>query len=112
MKVRRLFEQKGHRSNSASPDLASWANPIDARFGPLRHFTRADPNHPDHTALTRALHAYLRRHNRNTRHPPMSSPPGTRRTLTHPQRETQTRRACEPRPVRVCLLPRLPLRLM
>ncbi|MPY60618.1 IS5 family transposase [Streptomyces spongiae] len=48
---------------------APWANPIEAHFGPLRQFTVANSNHRNHTAQTRALHAYLRRRNTNARHP-------------------------------------------
>ncbi len=44
------------------------ANPIEAHFGPLRQFTIADSDYPDHTVQTRALHACLRRHNANARH--------------------------------------------
>ncbi len=63
-----------------TPTNASWANPISvnrpsggrlaqAQFGPLRSFTMANSNHPNHTALTRELHAYLRWRNANNRHP-------------------------------------------
>ncbi|MDH6145937.1 hypothetical protein P3T35_007999 [Kitasatospora sp. GP30] len=52
-----------------TPTNASWANPIEAHFGPLRQFTLANSNHPDHTVQTRALHAYLRWRNANARHP-------------------------------------------
>ncbi|MFD3553519.1 IS630 family transposase [Streptomyces goshikiensis] len=52
-----------------TPTSASWANPIEAHFGPLRQFTLANSNHPNHTVQTRALHAYLRWRNANTRHP-------------------------------------------
>jgi hypothetical protein len=45
------------------------ADPIEAHFGPLRQFTLANSNHPNHTAQTRALHAYLRWRNANVRHP-------------------------------------------
>lgn len=47
---------------------ASWANPIEAHFGPLRQFTIANSNYPNHTVQTRALHAYLRWRNANARH--------------------------------------------
>jgi transposase len=47
---------------------ASWANPIEAHFGPLRQFTIANSNHRNHTVQTRALHAYLRWRNANARH--------------------------------------------
>ncbi|WP_377274468.1 transposase [Peterkaempfera sp. SMS 1(5)a] len=52
-----------------TPTYASWANPIEAQFGPLRQFTVANSNHPNHTAETRAPHACLRRRNTNARHP-------------------------------------------
>ena len=52
-----------------TPTYASWANPIEAHFGPLRQFTLANSNHPNHTVQTRALHAYLRWRNANARHP-------------------------------------------
>jgi transposase len=52
-----------------TPTYASWANPIEAHFGPLRTFTVAGSNQPNHTAATRALHAYLRWRNANARHP-------------------------------------------
>ncbi|MBV1851876.1 transposase [Catellatospora sp. NEAU-YM18] len=52
-----------------TPTYASWANPIKAHFGPLRQFTIASSDHSNHTAQTRALHAYLRWRNANARHP-------------------------------------------
>jgi transposase len=52
-----------------TPTNASWANPIEAHFGPLRQFTLANSQHPNHPAQTRALHAYLRWRNANARHP-------------------------------------------
>lgn len=52
-----------------TPTYASWANPIEAHFGPLRPFTPANSNHPNHPVQTRALHAYLRWRDANARHP-------------------------------------------
>jgi transposase len=52
-----------------TPTYASWANPIEAHFGPLRQFTLANSHHPNHTVQTRALHTYLRWRNNNARHP-------------------------------------------
>jgi len=52
-----------------TPTYASWANPIEAHFGPLRQFTIANSHHRNHTVQTRALHAYLRWRNTNARHP-------------------------------------------
>ncbi|PWU62386.1 IS630 family transposase [Micromonospora globispora] len=52
-----------------TPTYASWANPIEAHFGPLRTFVIAGSDHPNHTVLARGLHAYLRWRNANARHP-------------------------------------------
>ena len=52
-----------------TPTYASWANPIEAHFGPLRTFVVVGSNHPDHLVATRALHTYLRWRNANARHP-------------------------------------------
>ena len=52
-----------------TPTYASWANPIEAQFGPLRTFTMGASNHPNHPALARRLQAYLRWRNTNARHP-------------------------------------------
>lgn len=52
-----------------TPTYASWANPIEARVGPLRQFTLASSNHRSHPAQTQALHRYLRWRNANARHP-------------------------------------------
>ncbi|GHE13420.1 hypothetical protein GCM10010339_80270 [Streptomyces alanosinicus] len=51
-----------------TPTYASWANPIEAHFGPLRQFIIANSNHPNHTVQTWALHAHLRWRNANARH--------------------------------------------
>lgn len=52
-----------------TPTFASWANPIEAHFGPLRQFTVANSNHRNHTVRSRPLHAYLRWRHKNARHP-------------------------------------------
>jgi hypothetical protein len=52
-----------------TPTNASWADPIEAQFGPLRTFTMANSDHPSHAALARRLHAYLRWRNANARDP-------------------------------------------
>jgi hypothetical protein len=52
-----------------TPTYASWANPIEAHFGPLRQFTIANSDHANHTVQTRVLHAYLRWRDANARHP-------------------------------------------
>lgn len=51
------------------PDLRLVGQPRSRpHFGPLRQFTIANFNHPNHTVQTRNLHAYLRRRNANARH--------------------------------------------
>jgi transposase len=52
-----------------TPTYASWANPIEAHFGPLRTFVIAGSDHQSHAALGRHLHHYLRWRNANARHP-------------------------------------------
>ena len=62
---------RGQRMSSwSSPrPTASWANPIEAHFGPLRQFVIANSDHPDHRALGRAIRSYLRWRNTHTRDP-------------------------------------------
>ncbi|MET7718786.1 hypothetical protein [Streptomyces sp. NPDC005407] len=52
-----------------TPTSASWANPIEAQFGPLRNFVMGGSNHPNHTVLASRLQDYLRWRNVNARHP-------------------------------------------
>ncbi len=51
-----------------TPTYASWANPIEAHFGPLRQFAQVNSHHRSHPAQTRAVHRYLRWRNANARH--------------------------------------------
>ncbi|WP_198946202.1 transposase, partial [Pseudofrankia asymbiotica] len=52
-----------------TPTYASWANPIEAQFGPVRSFVMNNSNHPNHPALARHLQAYLRWRNTHARDP-------------------------------------------
>jgi transposase len=52
-----------------TPTNASWANPIEAQFGPIRTFVMGCPDHPSHAVLARKLQDYLRWRNANARHP-------------------------------------------
>jgi transposase len=52
-----------------TPTSASWANPIEAQFGPLRTFVMGNSSHPNHVVLARRLQDYLRWRNANARHP-------------------------------------------
>ncbi|MFF5898959.1 IS630 family transposase [Streptomyces argenteolus] len=65
----RQWARKNKVELCCTPTNASWANPIEAHFGPLRQFTLANSNHPNHTVQTRELQRYLRWRNQNARHP-------------------------------------------
>jgi transposase len=52
-----------------TPTYSSWANPIEAHFGPLREFVLNNSSHPNHVVLTRRLHAHLRWRNAHARSP-------------------------------------------
>ena len=52
-----------------TPTYASWANPIEAHFGPLREFVIANSDYRDHPALTKGIRRYLNWRNANTRDP-------------------------------------------
>ena len=52
-----------------TPTYASWANPIEAHFGPLRQFVIANSDYADHRALGHAIRSYLRWRNTHTRDP-------------------------------------------
>jgi len=52
-----------------TPTYASWANPIEAHFGPLRQFTIANSDHVNHVALADAIRRYIRWRNANTTDP-------------------------------------------
>ena len=72
-----------------TPTNASWADPIEAQFGPLRCFTIGNSDHPNHLVLARAMQAYLRwrnTHNRDPERPRRATP----RTRPRPQRTPPT----------------------
>jgi transposase len=52
-----------------TPTNASWANPIEAQFGPVRTFVMASSDYRNHPALARRLQDYLRWRNAHARHP-------------------------------------------
>lgn len=68
IKIRRWAE-RNQVELCFTPTYSSWANPIEAHFGPLREFVLNNSNHPNHVVLTRHLHAHLRWRNANARHP-------------------------------------------
>ena len=69
-----------------TPTYSSWANPIEAHFGPLREFVLNNSNHPNHTVLTRRLHAHLRWRNANARDPDLLAAQRRERARVRAQR--------------------------
>jgi transposase len=65
----RTWAKKHKAELCFTPTSASWANPIEAQFGPLRTFTMGSSDHPNHTVLARRLQEYLAWRNANARHP-------------------------------------------
>ncbi|MFJ8098749.1 IS630 family transposase [Streptomyces griseofuscus] len=79
----RHWAKKNKAELCFTPTYASWANPIESHFGPLRQFTIANSNHRNHTAQTRTLRAYLRWRNMN-RPPSRRAGRPTARARPHP----------------------------
>ena len=66
----RTWAKKEQGASCASrPTSASWANPIEAQFGPLAHLHHGRLGPPNHTVLARRLQDYLTWRNANARHP-------------------------------------------
>jgi transposase len=65
----RNWAQRANVELCFTPTSASWANPIEAQFGPLRTFVMSNSSHPNHTVLARKLQDYLAWRNANARHP-------------------------------------------
>jgi DDE superfamily endonuclease len=72
-----------------TPTYGSWANPIEAHFGPLRQFVIANSDHVDHPALARAIRKYVRWRNTHTRDPEVLA--AERRHQAKIRSETQRR---------------------
>lgn len=52
-----------------TPTYSSWANPIEAHFGPLREFVLNNSDYENHAGLARAIRSYLRWRNSHKRDP-------------------------------------------
>ena len=65
----RRWAKREHVELCFTPTNASWANPIQAQFGPVRTFVMGGSDHRNHPALARKLQAYLRWRNAHARHP-------------------------------------------
>jgi transposase len=78
-----------------TPTYSSWANPIEAHFGPLRSFVLNNSDYTSHTILTRRVHAYLAWRNEHARTPEVLAMERKRRAE---MRAEQRRRWGRPRP--------------
>ncbi len=65
----RSWSAKNNVELCFTPTYSSWANPIECHFGPLRDFVLNNSDHPNHTVLTKRLHAYLRWRNQHAADP-------------------------------------------
>lgn len=80
-----------------TPTYSSWANPIEAHFGPLREFVLNNSDHPNHTMLTRRLHAYLRWRNANARDPQLLAAQRRERARVRSEKGRQWGRPATPK---------------
>jgi len=69
------------------PTNASWANPIEPQFGPVRAFVLGGSDYRNHTMLARRLHGYLRWRNANARHPDVLAAQRRERARIRSQRQ-------------------------
>ena len=83
-----------------TPTYASWANPVEPQFGPLRTFVFANSNHPDHTVLARRLREHRRRRNANARHPDVLDAQRRERARIRSERHQRWGRPRAARPTR------------
>jgi transposase len=65
----RRWAERANVELCLTPTNASWANPIEAQFGPVRNFVMGCSDYPSHTVLARKLQGYLRWRNAHARHP-------------------------------------------
>jgi hypothetical protein len=70
-----------------TPANASWANPIEAQFGPVRTFVMGGSDHRNHPALARKLQDYLRWRNAHARHPGVLAPQRRERARIRSERQ-------------------------
>jgi transposase len=70
-----------------TPTNASWANPIEAQFGPIRTFVMSVSDHPSHAVLARKLQDYLAWRNANARHPDVLAAQRRERARIRSQRQ-------------------------
>jgi hypothetical protein len=76
-----------------TPTSASWANPIEAQFAPLRTFVMGGSDHPDHAVLACRLQACLAWRNVNARHPDVLAAQRRERARIRTERQQRWGRA-------------------
>jgi transposase len=91
----RRWAQRANVELCFTPTSASWANPIEAQFGPLRTFVMGGSDHPSHPVLARKLQDYLAWRNANARHPDVLAAQRRERARIRSQRQQRWGR---PRP--------------
>jgi transposase len=79
-----------------TPTYASWANPIEVHFGPLRSFVLANSEYTSHVELTRALHAHLRWRNDHARDPELLAAQRRERARVRSERHRRWGRPRQP----------------
>jgi transposase len=83
----RAWAERANVELCHTPTNASWANPIEPQFGPLRTFVMGGSDYRNHTMLARRLHGYLRWRNANARHPDVLAAQRRERTRIRSQRQ-------------------------
>ena len=91
----RAWAARHHVELCLTPTNASWADPIEAQFGPLRGFVIGNSDHPNHLVLARAIQAFLRWRNTHNRDPALIAAQRRERTRARSERHQRWGR---PRP--------------
>ena len=91
----RAWAARHHVELCLTPTNASWADPIEAQFGPLRGFVIGNSDHPNHLVLARAIQAFLRWRNTHNRDPALIAAQRRERTWARSERHQRWGR---PRP--------------
>ncbi len=79
-----------------TPTYSSWANPVECHFGPLRDFVLNNSDHPNHSVLTKRLHAYLRWRNTHGSDPALRERLRRERARLRSERQRRWGRAAPP----------------
>ena len=83
----RRWAERANVELCCTPTNASWANPIEPQFGPVRTFVMTGSDHPNHTVLAGKLQQYLRWRNTNARHPDVLAAQRRERARIRSQRQ-------------------------